>query len=107
MLAKLFASHDWMIAVQIAKRVWDKKMAMEQLTILAEAMDMGVVADGDVGWLDGSIIWCEGYHCCGTRNILWLNDGVNAPCTWHCSQCQTLLPKLAPKLPRPYYVATL
>ena len=96
MLAKLFASHDWMIAVQIAK-VWDKKTAMEQLTILAEAMDMGVAAVDEVGWLDGSIIWCEEYYCCGTRNILWLNDGVKAPFTWHCSLCQTLLPKIAPK----------
>ena len=56
MRAKLFASHDWMVAVQIAKKVWDKKTAMEQLTILAEAMYMGVAADDDEGWLDGSII---------------------------------------------------
>ena len=101
MLARLFASHDWMVAVQIAKKVWDKKTATEQLTILAEAMDMGVAADDDEGWLDGSIIWCEGYYCCGTRNILWLNDEVKAPSTWHCSLCQTLLPKIAPKIPRP------
>ncbi len=41
MLAKIFASDDWMSAVQIARKVWDEKTAMEQLTILAEAMDMG------------------------------------------------------------------
>ena len=56
MLAKLFFSHDWMSAVQIARKVWDEKTATEQLTILAEAMDMGVAADGDVEWLYGSII---------------------------------------------------
>jgi hypothetical protein len=38
MLAKLFATHNWMVAVQQAYKKWDKKTALEQLDILSAAM---------------------------------------------------------------------
>ena len=95
MLAKLFATHNWMVAVQQAYKKWDKKTALEQLDILSAAMTDAAEEDPtmsltptDVGWLDGKVIYCEGYFCCSTGNILWLNDGEKAPKPWRCDTCK-------------------
>ena len=64
MLAKLFATHNWMVAVQQAYKKWDKKTALEQLDILSAAMTDAAEEDPtmsltptDVGWLDGKVIY--------------------------------------------------
>ena len=76
-----------MVAVNLANKHWDKKSAKEQLDILSEAIE--IAADEKI--IDGTVIWCRGYYCCGASNILWLNDGVKSP-----------LPGIAISVKQPY-----
>jgi hypothetical protein len=84
-LRKLLAAHDWRFAVYVAYKKWNKTVAIDQLEILASAMELAVEVKG---WLDGSVIFC-GCH----RHILWLKDGVTRPHVfgpnrWRCHACE-------------------